>query len=41
MRVKYEPVYVWSSDHATLIVPHVPLIDYNRMRKYAWHLLPK
>ncbi len=41
MRVKYEPVYVWSSDHATLIVPLVPLIAFHRMRTYAWHLLPK
>ena len=41
MRVKYEPVYVWSSDHATLIVPVVPLIALHRMRTYAWHLLPK
>jgi hypothetical protein len=32
MRLKYEPVFAFSSDHATLIVPVVPLSAFHRMR---------
>jgi len=32
MRTKYEPVYAFSSDHATLTVPVEPLSDFQRMR---------